>query len=108
MGVLHYGKDPLPVFSTAAESVKEVRQPVFVEGSSDKNPYDDGGKNCNEDIVRRNEIKRCGGNCGCQPSHKRPVFNNAGIGFLRGLVESPEGQSGKEYERGPDPFKNIW
>ena len=111
VGVLHDVEDALAVLAPSAEAVHEVGQPVLVQGTSHKQPCDDGQQDGNlvgEQVAA--EIDDSTHHRAREPTHERPVFDNGLVSLLRWLVQSPEGQSGEKDEGCPDaviPFGGV-
>ena len=102
VGVLHDVEDALPVIAAPTESVEEVGEAVFVEGTRQQQPRHDGQDHRNgiDGMSREHatQIERGSHHPAREPARQGPVLYHRRITRLRGLVEPPEGQSGEEDE----------
>ena len=99
MRVLHNVEDALAVAAASAKAVDEVGQTVFVQGSREQHAHSDG---CHHGYaigqIPAAEVERSSHHASREPSRERPEFDHCLVTFLRGLIESPEGQSCEEDE----------
>ena len=66
MRILHDGQDALTVFPSSSESVEEITQSVFMQGTRHQNPRHDGKKQCDaigEDVASEIDDGRHGTSC---------------------------------------------
>ena len=103
MRVFHDGEDALTVVASTTKTVAEVSQTVFVQGSCEDYPCEDGeqyGDGPWEEHVAEVEYE-CHHATG-EPPRERPVFHYRTVTFLRRFIPTPQGQSGEEDEGGVD------
>ena len=74
-----------------------------MKGSRDEYPHGDGHQD-GYVIGKDHASEEDGGGHGAtrQPPGQRPMLNNCSVTSLRRFVQTPEGQSGEEYECCPD------
>ena len=80
MRILHDVKDTLTVSSSTAETIQEVCQSIFVQGTSDEQAHHDGSYNYDgiwHDYTA--EIERGSHRAASEPTREWPPFHDSGV-----------------------------